>query len=336
MHRSGLLSTRRAAARALAVGALALAFVVPAAGAVFAQEKYPNKPVRVIVPFGAGGVGDVTARIVSEKMGDILGQRFVIENQPSAGGITAAQNVLREPADGYTIALFSNGTAISKALFKKLPFDPVTQFAPVSSMAYFDFVFATSAEKPYKTLGDLLAAGKAKPGALNIGTVFAGSTQNLSAELFKSEAGLDARIVPHKTTPDLMLSTMRGDVDVMIDSYSSLNTNIKDGKLRALATSGPTRSPFLPNVPTVAEAGVKGFDVLSWNAFFVHADTPKPIIETLNAAMRKAIADPEIVKRAEQLGIEPRASSPEEIKQRLVDDIAKWSAVIEKAGVPKR
>jgi tripartite-type tricarboxylate transporter receptor subunit TctC len=281
-------------------------------------------------------VGDITARIVGEKLGAKLGNRFVIENVPAAGGIVAAQNVLRAPADGYTIALFSNGTAVSAGLFKKLPFDPLNQFAPVSSMGFFDFIFATGADKPYKTLDDLLKAGRAKPGALNIGTVVVGSTQNLSAELFKSVTNLDARIVPFKTTPDLMLATMRGDVDVMIDSYASLRSNLKDGKLRALATSGPQRSESLPNVPTAAEAGAPGFDVVSWNAFFVRAETPKEIIATLNAAMREVLADPDTRKRALELGIETRGGTPEEIGKRLADDIKRWTAVIEKAGIEKR
>ena len=323
--------------RTLLAGAAALggAFALAPHGA-FAQAKYPDQPIKVVVPFGAGGVGDVTARIVGEKLGGVLGQRIVIENQPAAGGITAAQNVLRAPADGYTVALFSNGTAVSVGLFNKLPFDPVNQFKPVSSMGYFDFIFATSADKPYKTMADLLKAAKDKPGALNIGTVVVGSTQNLTGELFKTSSGIDARIVPFKTTPDLLMSTMRGDVDVMIDSFASLKTNLEDGKIRALATSAATRSAVLPNVPTVAESGVPGFDVVSWNAFFVHADTPQPIINALNAGLKTALEDPDTKKRALELGIDARHSTPQEIGKRLADDIAKWTAVIEKAGVEKR
>jgi len=324
--------------RALLAGAAALggALALGRPSGAFAQAKYPDQPIKVVVPFGAGGVGDVTARIVGEKLGGVLGQRIVIENQPAAGGITAAQNVLRAPADGYTLALFSNGTAVSVGLFNKLPFDPVKQFKPVSSMGYFDFIFATSADKPYKTLADLLKAAKDKPGALNIGTVVVGSTQNLTGELFKTSAGIDARIVPFKTTPDLLMSTMRGDVDVMIDSYASLKTNLEDGKIRALATSAGVRSAVLPNVPTVAESGVPGFDVVSWNAFFVHADTPQPIVDALNAGLKKTLEDPDTKKRALELGIEARHSTPQEIGKRLADDIAKWTAVIEKAGVEKR
>lgn len=325
---------RRALTGAVAALSIALGFAF--AGPVSAQGKYPDKPVKVVVPFGAGGVADITSRIVGEKLGNKLGERFVIENVPAAGGIQAAQNVLREPADGYTVALFSNGTAVSAAIFNKLPFDPVKQFTPVSSMGYFDFIFATGANKPYKTLDELLKFAKANPGKINIGTVVVGSTQNLTAQLFKTEAGIDAVVVPFKTTPDLMLATLNGDIDVMIDSYASLRSNINDGKLRALAASGPKRSEAHPNIPTVAESGVPGFDVVSWNAFFVRAGTPKDVIATLNSAMRDVLADPDTRKRALELGIEARGSTPEEIGKRLTDDITRWSAVIEKAGIPKR
>jgi tripartite-type tricarboxylate transporter receptor subunit TctC len=304
--------------------------------AAFAQTKWPTQPVKVILPFGAGGVADVTARIVGEKLGAKLGQRFVIENVPAAGGIQAAQNVLREPADGNTVALFSNGTAVSVGLFNKLAFDPVKQFAPVSSMGFFDFIFVTGASKPYKTMGDLLKFARANPGKLNIGTIVIGSTQNLTGQLFKSMAGVDAAIVPFKTTPDLMLATMNGDIDLMIDAYAAVKTNVADGKLRALGSSGPTRSEAHPDIPTVAEGGVPGFDVVSWNAFFVKADTPKEVIATLNAAMREVLSDPDTRKRALELGIVTRASTPEELSKRLTDDIARWSGVIAKAGIEKR
>lgn len=324
---------KRAFLKGLA-GATAAGALLPSAA--FAQAKWPTQPVKVILPFGAGGVADVTARIVGEKLGAKLGQRFVIENVPAAGGIQAAQNVLRENADGNTIALFSNGTAVSVGLFNKLAFDPVKQFAPVSSMGFFDFIFATSASKPYKTMGELLKFAKSNPGKLNIGTVVIGSTQNLTGQLFKTMAGIDAAIVPFKTTPDLMLATLNGDIDLMIDAFAAVKTNIADGRLRALGTSGPTRSEAHPDIPTVAEGGVPGFDVVSWNAFFVKADTPKEIIDTLNAAMRDVLSDPDTRKRALELGIITRASTPAELGKRLTDDITRWSDVIVKAGIEKR
>ena len=174
--------------RALLAGLIAIVLTPP--GGARAAD-YPTKPVRIVLPFAAGGVADITARLVAERLGDKLGGRFYIENQPGAGGIVAARSVIVAPPDGYTLALLSNGTAVSVALFKSLPFDPLKDFAPVSSLGYFDFIFATSADSPFKTMADFIAAARATPGALNVGTINVGSTQNLSAELFKTAAGLD-------------------------------------------------------------------------------------------------------------------------------------------------
>ena len=301
----------------------------------FAQA-YPSKPVRILVPFGAGGIADITVRIVAERLGEKLGQRFVIENQPSPGGINAARAALQGGTDGYSIALFSNGTAVAAGLFKNLRYDPVKEFAPVSALGYFDFVFATGGESRFKTLGDLLAEARAKPGALNIGTIASGSTQNLSGELFKSSANIDARIVPYRTTPDVILAAMRGDVDLIVDSYASMKSNLEDGKLRTLATSSINRSVSLPNAPTVAEAGVPGFDVTSWNAIFAPAGTPQPIIDALNKAILDVLAMPETKKQLLDLGIEAKGSTPAELGDKLKADIAKWTAIIDKSGIEKQ
>ena len=183
-------------------------------------QNYPNRPVRLILPFGAGGVADVTARLVTEKLGEKLGQRFVIENMAGAGGINAARAVLSAPADGYTLALLSNGTAISVSLFKSLGFNPVTDFVPVSSMGYFDFIFVTQAGAPYPTLAEFIKAAKAKPGTLNVGTINVGSTQNLAAQLFKSTAGVDVTIVPFRSSPDVLIALLRGDIQMAIENYT--------------------------------------------------------------------------------------------------------------------
>ena len=180
----------------LLVLSLSIAAIGP--GPARAETAYPNKAVRIVLPFAAGGVADITARIVAEKLGDKLGQRFYVENQPGAGGIAAARTVISSPPDGHTLALLSNGTAVSVSLFKKLPFDPLKDFEPISSLGFFDFVFATGASSEFKTLADFIAAAKAKPGALNVGTINIGSTQNLSAELFKTAAGIDFTIVPFR------------------------------------------------------------------------------------------------------------------------------------------
>jgi tripartite-type tricarboxylate transporter receptor subunit TctC len=314
---------------ALAISALATA---PA----HAEAKYPDRPVRIVVPFAAGGVADITVRIVAERLGDKLGQRFYVENQPGAGGIAAARTVIASSPDGYTLALLSNGTAVSVSLFNKLPFDPLKDFAPVSSLGFFDFIFATDASSPFKTLGDFIAAAKAKPGALNVGTINIGSTQNLSAELFKTAVGIDFAIVPYRATPEVSVSLLQGDIAVMIDSYAAVKGNLADGKFRALASSGPTRSPSTPDLATAHESGVASYDVVSWNALFAPAATPPEIVKTLNDALQDILADADVKKRLLELGIEAKASTPQEISARLKSDIDKWRQVIEKAGIQKQ
>jgi tripartite-type tricarboxylate transporter receptor subunit TctC len=301
-----------------------------------ARAAYPDKPVRIVLPFAAGGVADITARIVAEKLSDKLGQRFVIENQAGAGGITAAHTVISSAPDGYTLALLSNGTAVSVSLFKKMPFDPLKDFAAISSLGTFDFIFATRADAPYKTLADFVAAAKEKPGTLNVGTINVGSTQNLSAELFKTLAGVDFAIIPYRGTPEIQVGLLQGNVALMIDSYSSMKGNIASGKLRALASSGPKRSEATPDIATVAESGVAGYDVVSWNALFAPAATPPEIIKTLNDALKDILADADVKKRMLDLGIEARASTPQEISDGLKADIEKWGKVIDKVGIPKQ
>ena len=215
--------------------ALAAALLLPQ---IARAQNYPNRPVRLILPFGAGGVADVTARIVTEKLGEKLGQRFVIENMPGAGGINAARAVLSAPADGYTLALLTNGTAISVSLFKSLGFNPVTDFVPVSSMGYFDFIFVTQAGSPYPTLADFIKAAKEKPGALNVGTINVGSTQNLSAQLFKSTAGVDVTIVPFRSSPDVLIALLRGDIQMAIENYTAVQSHVADKAVIAVSSSG--------------------------------------------------------------------------------------------------
>ena len=299
-------------------------------------DTYPSRPVRVVLPFGAGGVADVTARLVTEKMGDKLGQRFVVENAPGAGGSLAAQRVTTAPADGYSLALFSNGTAVSVALFKALPFDPVRDFTPISTMGQFDFVLAANSAASCRSLDDFIKAAHAKPGALNIGTINVGSTQHLSGLLFASEAEIKVEMVPFRNTPDALVGLLRNDVDLVIDSYASLKSGFDDKRLTALATTGGTRSDLMPQVATAAEQGVRGFDVTSWNALFARTGTPREAIELLNRTMKDVLADDGLRKRLLELGIEAKASTPAELEKRLKDDIARWTAVIDAAGVPKQ
>jgi tripartite-type tricarboxylate transporter receptor subunit TctC len=301
-----------------------------------AETTYPTKPVRIVVPFAPGGIADITTRVAADKLSQKLGQRFYVENQPGAGGITAARTVISAPADGYTLTLLTNGTAASVSLFNKLPFDPVKDFVPISSLGYFDFIFAVNAESGVESLADFIASAKAKPGTLNVGTINVGSTQNLSAELFKTEAGIDFQIVPYRSTPDLLVSLMQGNVALAIDGYSSMKGNLAEGKMRALATTGAARSQATPDVSAAREAGVGNYDVVSWNALFARAGTPEEIVKMLNGALQEILAESDVKKQLLDLGIEARASTPEEIAGRLASDIVKWRGVIERAGVAKQ
>jgi tripartite-type tricarboxylate transporter receptor subunit TctC len=326
---------RSASGRILAAG-IALAFALLAPLAVLAQDAYPTRPVRIVLPFAAGGVADATARTVAEKLSEKLGKAFIIDNQPGAGGITAARVVQSSPPDGYTLALFSNGTAVSVPLFKSLPFDPLKDFVPISSLGFFDFIVATKADSTFVSMADVIKAAKEKPGGLNVGTINVGSTQNLSAELLKTAAGVDFTIVAHRGTPEVIVSTLQGDVAVMIDSYSALKGPLGSKQMRVLASSGAARSPSTPEVPTLQEAGIAGYEVSSWNALFARAGTPPDIIGKLNGTLRGILAEPATVKRLLELGIEAKASSPDEIAARLAADIEKWRQVIEKAGIPRQ
>ena len=260
----------------------------------------------------------------------------MVENQPGPGGIAAARSVLSQPADGYTIGLVTNGTSISAAIYNALPFDPLKDFATVSAIGYFDLVFASNVDSELKTMTDFTAAARAQPGKLNVGTINVGGTQNLAAELLRSSAGRDFQIIPYRGTPDVIVALLRNDVQLMVDFYAPMKATLQDNKMRPLATTGAQRSPFLPDVPTVAEAGVPGYEVTSWNGIFARIGTSAEIIGVLNKAIHEVVAMPDVKQRYADLGIEARASTPEELKARLQADIGKWAVLIERAHIPKQ
>lgn len=313
---------------ALAAAALPLA-------AVRAQT-FPSKNLRLVVPFAAGGVGDLTARIVAGRLAEGLGRSVVIENRPGAGGVVAAETVARAEPDGHTLFLMSNGTAVTAGLFKSLPFDTVKDFAPVSTLGFFDIAVVAHPDAPFKGLPELLAYAKANPGKLNIGSINIGSTQHLAAELFKSSAGIDAQTVPFNGTPNLIGALRGRQVDVGVEILAPVLAQIRGGALKALAVAGEKRSPVLPEVPTAVESGVAGFVASSWNAIAAPAKTPRPVIERLQREIAAAVADAEVQKKLRELNIDPRSSTPEQAAALLVNDIRRWSAVIERAGIPKQ
>jgi tripartite-type tricarboxylate transporter receptor subunit TctC len=302
---------------------------------VRAQNDYPIRPVSFIVPYAAGGVADVGMRILGDKLSDRLKQPFVIENRPGGGGVVAAQAGATATPDGYTLLMIGNNTAIAEALFNKLPYNVLTDFASVSTAAFFDVLIVTRSGSPLKSMQDVVAAAKANPGKLNVGTINPGSTQNLAADLFASTAGINIAIVPFRASPDMAGAVMRGDVDVAFEFYAAINGLLADKKIVALASTGPKRTGYLPDVPTVIEGGIKGYEVSSWNGISVPSATPKTVIATLNAAMKDVIPSADVQSKSAQMGMEMRWSTPDEMTARMKSDIAKWGAVIDKAGIPK-
>jgi tripartite-type tricarboxylate transporter receptor subunit TctC len=320
--------------KAVAIAAT-LSAIVAATSAARAQADYPTRPVTLIVPYGAGGVADVGMRILGEQLGDRLKQQFVIENRPGAGGIIAAQAGAAVAPDGYTLLMTGNNNAIAVPLFKSLPYNILTDFDSVSTAAFFDVLIVTRAGSPLHSLADVIAAARANPGKLNIGTINPGSTQNLAAELFNSVADIKTAIVPFRTSPDMAGAVMRGDVDVAFEFYAAISGLLADKKIVALASTGTTRTAYLPEVPTVSESGIKDYEVASWNGLSVPAHTPKSIVATLNAAMKEVIPTPPVQSKSNQMGMAMRWSTPDDMTARMKADIAKWGAVIDKAGIPK-
>jgi tripartite-type tricarboxylate transporter receptor subunit TctC len=299
-------------------------------------QTFPAKPLRIVVPFGAGGVADLTARTVAQKMSEGLGQSVVIDNRPGAGGIVAAEIVAKAEPDGYTLLLMSNANAVSAGLFKSLPFDPVKDFTPVSLMGTFDLAVVTSSESRFKTWSELLVWAKANPGKLNIGSINIGSTQHLTAELFKSAAGIDAQVVPFNGTPAVMTALRGGQVDVAVEVLSPVLPQIKGGALRALAVTGATRSAALPDVPTAKEEGVPQLVSSSWNGLAVPAKTPAAIVERLNKEVNAALKHPSVQQKLIELNVTPHPSTVPQAQDWLKSEIKRWGEVIKRAGVEKQ
>ena len=328
---------RRATRRVVLGGGLAAAGVgLSPAGSAFAQDNYPSRPIHIIVPFGPGGLADVTMRIAGEELKKILGQPVIIENHPGAGGIAAANVASQAAADGYTLIVMSNGTTIATSLFKHLPYNPQKEFTPISTVAWFDLVFFTNLKSPYSSVEKLLAKAKSNPEAINIGTVAPGSTQNLAAELFKSVTGIKSPIITYRTSPQVQLALMRGEIQLAIESYTAFAAAIHSSRIRPIAVTSHHRNPALPNIPTLEQLGVKHYDVTGWNALYSRAGTPPAVIAKLYAAVAKVTAMPSVKKRFATLGTVARSVTPNEMAALFESDRKKWAAVIEDAHIQKR
>ena len=298
----------------------------------FAQDKWPSKPITYVVPFPAGGTTDILARLISQKLGPALGTTVIVENRAGAGGNIGSDFVAKAAPDGYTIL---GGTisshAINVSLYPKLPYDPVKSFAPVALIGTNANVLVVGAASPYKTVQELTAAAKAKPGSVSFASAGNGTSQHLSGELYKGIAGLDMVHVPYKGSAPAMQDVIGGQVPMMFDTSVVAGPFIESGKVRALAVTSAKRTPQLPNVPTMAESGIAGYDLQSWQGIFAPAGTPAPILQRLQTEIAKIIKSPEIQERLGKLGMEPSALTAEQFAAFQASEIVKWAKVI-KAG----
>ncbi len=316
----------------LAVTLLAAVTVWPAVQA----QTFPSKPIRIVVPFGAGGVADLTARTVAGRLAEQLGQSVVIENKPGAGGVVAADTVLKAEPDGHTLLLMSNGTAVSAGLFKSLPFDTLKDFAPISTLGYFDIAILAPADSRFKSLAELLAFARSNPGKLNIGSINIGSTQNLAAELFKSTAAMDVQIVPFNGTPAVVTALRGGQIDAAVEILGPVMSQVQAKALRVLAVTGEKRSAALPDVPTARESGLSTFVAASWNGLAAPARTPRPVVERLNREVVAAINHPDVRRRLAELNVDAQSSSPEQASALLASEVKRWGEVIVRARIPQQ
>ena len=298
-------------------------------------QPYPSKPIRLLVPFGPGGVGDITSRAVMQKMSESIGQQIIIDNRPSAGGIVATETVAKSEPDGYTLYLMNNTNAVSAALFKKLPYDTIKDFETVSTIGGFSIVVLVSPDSPAKTIKELISLAKTSSGKFNIGSINIGTTQHLSAELFKSIGGLDITSVPFNNTAGVITALRGGSVQVAMEFLPPVLGQIRANALRAVAVSSMTRSSMLPNVPTLHESGLADYEVNSWNGIAVAAKTPRAIVERLNKEIHAAVNSPLIAQRFQELGVSQNLSTPEGMRKLMVEEIAKWNALIDKTKIQR-
>ena len=301
-----------------------------------ARAQYPDRPVRIILPYGPGGVADVTTRLVAQKLSERLGRQFIVDNRPGAGGIVAAQSVISSPHDGYTIFLTGNGTAIAMSQFKSLPYDVIRDFKSISLMAKFDVLLAVKGDSGLDSVAKLVAYGRANPGKLNFGSIAPGTTQHLSAELFRILTDLKATVITYRSSPEVITALLRGDVDVAFDYLAAYRPTMTDGKLRIIATGGDQPTSQLPAVPTVKDSGYPDYIATSWNALAAPSGVPPDIIAKLNREVNQVLMDPEIQQRAAQFGMEALGSTPDQLTDRMKSDIVKWGQVIDKIGLPKQ
>lgn len=316
--------------KSLFAGSLIAGFLAAAQ----AQAAFPERPVTLVVPFAAGGSTDVVARVIAEKMSEDLGQQVIVQNVAGAGGSLGAGNVARAEPDGYTVLMGTVAThALNPLILKSKPYDAETDFAPVSLLVVVPNVLVVNPELPAKSVEELLALLKAEPDKWSYASSGNGTPLHLSGELFKSMAGVTMEHIPYKGSGPALNDVLGNQVSIMFDNLPSSSAHIKAGTLRALAVTTSERAPSFPDIPTMAEAGLPGYETYTWNALFAPKDTPKEVVDRLNSAAVKAMADPGVAERMKEFSATIVASSPEELGAHVKAEVAKWTPVVKDANV---
>ena len=309
---------------------LGLAFAALAASAI--AQDYPVRPVKIVVPFAAGGPADVYARFLAQRLQDAMGQPFVVEDRPGGGSVVGTDIVAKSAPDGYTLLLMSNTHTVNESLMPQKPFQLIRDFVPVAPINYSDLVLVVNPAVPAKTLPELLALAKAQPGKLNYASSGPGTPYHMAGELFKAMAGLDILHVPYKESSGARTGVLGGQVEMMFDAVTVMNEHVKAGKVRALATSGKVRSSVMPDVPTLAEAGVPGYEAVIWLGLIAPRNTPPAIVNRLNAEITKIVGRPDVQAEWAKQGAVAMVMTPDAFERYLADDIVKWERIVKVSG----
>lgn len=310
---------------------LAVAAIAACAAGAAAQE-YPNHPIRIIAPFGAGGPGDVFSRQLAQYLPELLKQTVVVEDRPGAASTIGADVVAKSAPDGYTLLTISNTLTANETLFPHRPYELMRDFVAVAALNYSELVMVIHPSVPAKDLKEFIALAKAKPGMLNYASAGAGTPYHMAAELFKAMTGTDIIHVPHKASGDSRNAVLGGHIEMMFDAITTMAPNVQAGQLRALGTTALTRSKVLPDVPTIAEAGVPGFEATIWLGIMAPAGTPRPIVDKLNAAINTTLTRPELIAAWDRQGATPMPMTPDQFDAYLRKDIEKWAGVLKNSG----
>jgi tripartite-type tricarboxylate transporter receptor subunit TctC len=321
------IASRFASGFALALVAVVLAIEAFPAGPCLAQD-YPTRPIRIVVPFGAGGPADVAARVLGNAMQESFKQPFVIENRPGAGAVIGTQEVAKSSPDGYTLLMMSNTQTANESLVPQRKYELMRDLVPIAPINYSDLVIVVHPSVPAKTLKEFITLAKSQPGKLNYASSGQGTPYHMAGELFKTMAGIDLVHVPYRNSGEARNGVIGGQVQMMIDAVTTMAPNVNQGQVRALATTGEARSSVLPDVPTAKQAGLSGYEATIWLGLMAPTGTPKPIVEKLNAAVNAAIKRPEIVKLWADQGAAPMSMTPDEFDKYLRNDIVKWAEVV--------